>query len=149
MSDGYPIECTLILRRIYNAPVARVWRAWTYPAQLGRWYVAGDDHIIHFCEADVRIGGTYRVGFGRPGTTPYVETGRYTEIVAVKRLAFEEVVTLDDKVMGGSANVIDFRDLGDGRTQLILSCTGEDSWRSGEGWTPCLRSLAAYLESSS
>jgi uncharacterized protein YndB with AHSA1/START domain len=149
MSDDYPIECTLVLRRIYNAPVARVWSAWTDPAQLGLWYVAGDDHIIHFCEADVRVGGTYRVGFGRPGTTPYVETGRYTEIVALKRLAFEEVVTLDDNIMGGSANVIDFKDLGDGRTQLILSCTGEDSWRSGEGWTPCLRSLAAYLASSS
>jgi uncharacterized protein YndB with AHSA1/START domain len=148
MSDGNAIECTLILRRIYSAPVARVWRAWTDPAELGRWYVAGSDHIVHFCEADVRVGGTYRVGFGPPGTTPYVETGRYTEIVPPTKLVFQEQVTLDEKIMGGSANVVELRDLGDGRTQLILTCTGEDSWRSGEGWTPCLRSLAAYLDSS-
>jgi uncharacterized protein YndB with AHSA1/START domain len=148
MRDDPPIECTLILKRIYNAPIARVWRAWTDPAQLGRWYVAGSDHIVHFCEADVRVGGTYRVGFGRPGTTPYVETGRYTEILPTTRLAFEETVTFEGKVLGGSENIIEFRDLGDGRTQLVLSCTGEDSWRSGEGWTPCLRSLAAYLDAS-
>ena len=148
MNEDNPIECSLILRRIYNAPIARVWRAWTEPAELGRWYVAGSDHIVHFCEADVRVGGTYRVGFGPPGTTPYVETGRYTEIVPPTRLAFDEIVTLGEKTLGGSANVIELRDIGDSRTQLILTCAGEDSWRSGEGWTPCLRSLAAYLDAS-
>ena len=110
--------------------------------------------VIHFLSStligvSVPFMGTYRVGFGRPGTTPYIETGHYTEIVPLKRLAFEETVTFEDKIMGGSENVLDFKDLGDGRTQLILACTGEDSWRSGEGWTPCLRSLAAYLASSS
>ena len=100
MNEDNPIECSLILRRIYNAPIARVWRAWTEPTELGRWYVAGSDHIVHFCEADVRVGGTYRVGFGPPGTTPYVETGRYTEIVPPTRLAFDEIVTLGEKNIG-------------------------------------------------
>src|SRR5471030_1424415 len=81
--------------------------------------------LFIFCEADVRVGGTYRVGFGRPGTTPYIETGHYSEIVPLKRLAFEETVTFEDKITGGSENVLDFKDLGDGRTQLVLACTGE------------------------
>jgi uncharacterized protein YndB with AHSA1/START domain len=139
------IECTLILRRIYRRPIERLWRAWTDPAELGKWYVAGADHIVHFAEADVRVGGTYRVGFGPPGTTPYVEMGHYTEVVPMRRLAFAEIVSLDGKALGGSENRIELRDLGDGRTELILTCTGKEAWRSGEGWTPCLEGLARYL----
>jgi uncharacterized protein YndB with AHSA1/START domain len=145
MSGGKnKIGCTLILRRIYDAPVARLWRAWTDPAELARWYVAGDDHIVHFCEADVRVGGTYRIGFAPPGKTPYIETGRYIEIVPNKRLVFEEQVSFEGKRLGGTMNEIEFRDLG-GRTEIVLSSSGEEAWRSGEGWTPCLESLARYL----
>jgi hypothetical protein len=40
---------------------------------------------------------------------------------------------------------VEFVDLGDGRTEIVLTDTGPDSWRSGEGWIPCLASLARYL----
>ncbi|HUO91143.1 MAG TPA: SRPBCC domain-containing protein [Rhizomicrobium sp.] len=143
------IENTLILRRIYDAPVARVWRAWTDPKEFGRWYVAGADHIVHFCEADIRVGGGYRIGFGPPGKTPYVETGHYTEIVPMRRLCFGEMVTHMDDPLGGSECRVELRDLGDGRTELVLTTTGASVWRSGEGWEPCLENLAAFLEKSS
>lgn len=138
------IECTLVLKRIYDAPVERVWKAWTDPAELANWYVAGTDHVVHFCEADVRVGGTYRVGFGPPGKTPYVETGRYMEIVPMKRLVFEESVAFEGKRIHVTLTTVEFRDLG-GRTELVLSCSGDEAWRTGEGWTPCLESLAAFL----
>lgn len=41
--------------------------------------------------------------------------------------------------------MVEFVDLGDGRTEIVLTDTGPDSWRSGEGWIPCLASLARYL----
>lgn len=148
MPDDDAIECTLVLRRTYNASIARVWRSWTEAAELGKWYVAGSDHIVHFAEADVRVGGLYRVGFGPPGSTPYIETGRYTEIVPIKRLAFAESVSLNGEVMQGTSNIVELRDLGAGGTELVLTCTGVNSWRSGEGWMPCLQSLAAYLARS-
>jgi uncharacterized protein YndB with AHSA1/START domain len=139
------VECTLILRRIYNRPVARLWRAWTDVAELGQWYVAGTDHVVHFAEADVRVGGTYRIGFGPAGKTPYVETGHYTEVVPMKRLSFGETVSFESEALGSSETRVEFRDLGSGRTELILTCTGKEVWRSGEGWTPCLESLARYV----
>ena len=141
-------ECTLVLRRIYDAPVERLWRAWTTAEELGLWYLAGHDHIIHFAEVDLRVGGGYRIGFGPPGKTPYIETGRYVEITPMTRLAFDAGVTLGeggDEALVVERMVVEFTDLGDGRTQLLLTDTGPDSWKSGAGWLPCLESLDRYL----
>ena len=138
------VESTLVLKRIYDAPIERVWRAWTDPSELGQWYVAGSDHIVHFCEADVREGGTYRVGFGPAGTTPYVETGTYTEVSAPHRLAFEETVSFEGKRIHTHATLVELRDLG-GSTELSIKSSGSESWRTGEGWTPAMESLARHL----
>ncbi|HLK23037.1 MAG TPA: SRPBCC domain-containing protein [Caulobacteraceae bacterium] len=145
MAEPYRIECTLVLRRIYDAPVERVWAAWTTAEALGRWYMADDDHVVHWAEADVRAGGGYRVAFGKQGATPYIETGVYSEVKPMTRLAWEAGVSLDGKDMIGESIVLEFRDLGDGRTELVLTTTGEESWHSAQGWIPCLNSLARYL----
>jgi len=141
------MECVLVFRRIYDAPIERLWRAWTDPAELGRWYLAGDDHVIHFAEVDLRVGGRFRVSFGQPGKTPYIETNRYTEIVRPTRLAWEGELTVDGRqVPGGAASVVELIDLGGGRTELVLTNTGdEDLWRHREGWIPCLNSLDRLL----
>jgi uncharacterized protein YndB with AHSA1/START domain len=147
MSETQKIECTLILKRVYDAPVERLWRAWT-TEELGRWYMAGDDHVIHFAEIDLRVGGGYRVGFGPPGKTPYVETGTYIEITPMTRLVFDAGVTLGEggtEALAVERMVVEFIDVGGGRTQLILTDTGPDSWKSGEGWLPCLESLARFV----
>jgi uncharacterized protein YndB with AHSA1/START domain len=135
----------LILKRVYARPIARLWRAWTDVTELGQWYMAGTDHIIHFAEADVRIGGSYRIGFGPAGKPPYVETGRYTEVREPTRLAFSEVVALEAEILGGSDNIVELRDLGAGRTELTLTCIGETAWRAAQGWVPCLESLSSHL----
>jgi hypothetical protein len=42
--------------------------------------------------------------------------------------------------------VVELIDLGAGRTELVLTNTGdEDLWRHGEGWIPCLNSLERWL----
>lgn len=38
--------CVLIFRRVYDAPVERVWRALTEASELGQWFLAGDDHVV-------------------------------------------------------------------------------------------------------
>jgi uncharacterized protein YndB with AHSA1/START domain len=150
MSDPNETECVLILRRVYDAPLERVWQAWTDATELAKWYLAGDDHVIHYAQADVREGGEYRVAFGPPGQPPYVEIGQYSEVVPLKRLAFQAIVAVSeaDRAAGlahAETVVVEFIDLGDGRTQIVLTDTGPDSWRSGEGWVPCFASLGRYL----
>ena len=140
------IECSLTLKRIFDVPVARLWRAWTDPAELGRWYVAGPDHIVHFCEADVRVGGKYRVGFGPPGTKPYVETGTYTEVVPTTRLCFEESVSIEGKALHTNLTVIDFRELGAKRSQLILTSIGKRVGGRAKVGRPAWKVLPHFLQ---
>lgn len=43
--------------RVFNAPRAMVWKAWTEPELLARWYGPGVETIIH--EFDLRPGGQW------------------------------------------------------------------------------------------
>ena len=145
MPEPRAVECVLILKRIYDAPVERVWAAWTTAEALGKWYMADDEHVVHWAEADVRVGGEYRVAFGKPGATPYIETGVFREVKPMVRLAWEAAVSLAGEAMIGESIVLEFRDLGEGRTELVLTSTGEECWHSAQGWIPCLNSLARHL----
>ncbi len=46
-----------VLDRVFNAPRELVWRAWTDPELLSRWYGPGVETIIH--EFDLRPGGMW------------------------------------------------------------------------------------------
>lgn len=51
-----PVEYRLV--RVFNAPRAMVWRSWTEPELLARWYGPGVETIIH--EFDLKPGGQWR-----------------------------------------------------------------------------------------
>src|SRR5262245_61774395 len=80
----HKVEGTLIVRRIFEAPIDMLWAACTRPEHLSHWWVGGWDHVVHFAETDVRVGGQHRVGFGPAGAQPYIEVGEYTEVIPLK-----------------------------------------------------------------
>jgi uncharacterized protein YndB with AHSA1/START domain len=139
------VDCTVILKRDYAAPLARVWRAWSTADELALWYRPETDHVIHFAECDFRVGGAYRIGFGPSGEAPLIETGRYVEIEPMRRIVFDEEVTRDGAFIHGGRDHVEFVDLGSGRTRVIVTATGHEVWRAGGGWTGALESLAAFL----
>lgn len=62
------------LERIYDAPLATVWQAWTNPEQLKQWW--GPENVtIPECEVDLRVGGNfYIVMEAGEGMGPYKGT---------------------------------------------------------------------------
>lgn len=46
--------------RIYDAPIEKVWRAWTDPEELKKWW-GPDNVIIPECEIDLRVGGKFYI----------------------------------------------------------------------------------------
>jgi uncharacterized protein YndB with AHSA1/START domain len=48
------------LEKTYDAPLEKVWQAWTDPAQLKQWW--GPDNVtIPECEVDLRVGGKFYI----------------------------------------------------------------------------------------
>lgn len=46
----------VLFSRVFDAPLARVWKAWTDPAEIKKWW--GPDNVtIPECEIDLRVGG--------------------------------------------------------------------------------------------
>lgn len=80
-------ETVLVLKRRFDAPRARVYRAWTDPAEISRWW--GPDGVtVPLCEVDLRVGGTFRSCMHHADGDDYYLTCVYVEIVPNERLVF-------------------------------------------------------------
>jgi len=74
-----------VLDRRFNAPRALVWRSWTEPELLARWYGPGVETIIH--KLDVQPGGLWLNEMKMGGGSHYQRV-EYTEVVAPERLVW-------------------------------------------------------------
>ncbi len=77
----------LIITRIFDAPREVVFKAWTDPKQLQRWW--GPKGFTNpVCDVDVRPGGAIRIHMRAPDGVVYPMTGVFHEIVEPERLVF-------------------------------------------------------------
>lgn len=79
---------SLILKRRLRADPARVFRAWTNPEDLGRWFGPGPAEVTK-AEVDLREGGRYHIVFRTvdDGESHDV-SGEYREVVPDEKLVF-------------------------------------------------------------
>ena len=139
----------LLFTRVFDAPRSLVFRAWTDPKQLVKWF-APEGFSVAFLEMDVRPGGAWRKCMRSPEGLEYWRRGVYLEIVKPERLVFtyisddpasdpehETVVTMifEDQ---GSKTLMTFRQ------QEFESIAERDSHRFG--WGSCMQRFAAWLE---
>ena len=83
-----PEERTLVVTRVFNAPRALVFKAWTDPAMILKWMGPRSHPAVHV-EQDVREGGAWRICL-RPkdGGRDLWQGGIYHEVSAPERLIF-------------------------------------------------------------
>ena len=114
----------LVIERLLDAPRALVWRAWTTPEHLRRWW-APRPYETPECEMDLRPGGAFYTrmtgpdGFDEAGTSCFLEVVEGERIVWTSALgagyrpsdlppagcgafAFTAIVTLADAAGGGT-----------------------------------------------
>ncbi|MEM6556382.1 MAG: SRPBCC domain-containing protein [Pseudomonadota bacterium] len=72
-----------VLEREFNAPRALVWRSWTEPDLLAKWYGPGVETVIH--ALDVRPGGQW-LNEMKMGDSSGYQKSVYTEVVPPERL---------------------------------------------------------------
>jgi uncharacterized protein YndB with AHSA1/START domain len=110
-------ERELVITRTFDGPPRIVYEAWTRPELLKRWWVPKSSGAFFLsCEADVRVGGTYRFVFGHPAAPePVAFFGRYIEVTPQSRLVW----TNDEAGDAGQVTTVTFEDIG-GKTLVVM-----------------------------
>ena len=75
----------VVITRMFDAPRSLVWRAWTEPEHVMRWW-GPKDFISPTCTIDLRVGGSYLFCMQAPDGQKYWSTGVYREIVPLERI---------------------------------------------------------------
>ncbi|HEX4452692.1 MAG TPA: SRPBCC family protein [Kofleriaceae bacterium] len=106
----------LVVTRTFNAPPRLVFEAWTKPELLKQWWAPKSTGVtLLSCEADVRVGGTYRFVFGFGAGEPMAFHGKYVEVVAPSRLVW----TSDEDTGGGAVTTVTFEEVA-GKTRVVV-----------------------------
>lgn len=111
-----PTDREIHVERIFNAPRARVWQAFTDPKLVAQWWGRGNKLVIERME--VERGGHWRYIEHSPDG-PHGFEGRYREVTPPQRL----VQTFEWDGMPGYVMIetVNFEDLGDGRTRVVTT----------------------------
>jgi uncharacterized protein YndB with AHSA1/START domain len=144
-------ERELVITRIFDAPCRFVFKMWTEPEHLVRWWGPRGFTTISG-RTDVRPGGAWSRSMRAPDGSVIRKYGVYREIVMPKRLVFT-YVTDDPAGNPGPETLVTvtFTDLG-GKTRLTLHQVGFESVLAREahhgGWPSCLERLAEHLSAN-
>ncbi len=144
-SFGATSTVTLRLTRVFAAPRAAVFRAWTEPDRLARWWWPARFGTVY--EVDLRVGGRYHFKtLDVPGMGVLEVGGVFLEVRAPERLVYtwrwagEETRT---------RVAIDFHDRGES-TEVVLTHQGfagaEERGNHAVGWTDCLDRLDDLIQ---
>ncbi|MBS0531632.1 MAG: SRPBCC domain-containing protein [Proteobacteria bacterium] len=139
---------TLVIVRVFDAPVNLVWQAWTQDEHLRKWS-APRGYAMVSSEGDLRAGGTWRACMRAPDGSELWLGGVYRELVENRLLVMTHYWDEENGRPGPETLVtVRFEDLG-GRTRMTFEQAGFDSVPSrdghAEGWNECFDILAAHL----
>ncbi|MDK2917038.1 MAG: hypothetical protein PWR25_1595 [Euryarchaeota archaeon] len=151
----------LFIQRIFAASRDRVWKAWTDPELIARWWGPASFTGLDF-RVDLREGGRYLFGMRLPDGRDFWSTGVYREIVTGERLVFTDsfadaegnVVPASHYGMSGDwpqelLVTVTFEEH-DGETKMTLRHegipAGEDRDMTEAGWNESLDRLAELLK---
>ena len=108
-------ERELLVTRTFNGPARLVFEAWTKPELLKRWWAPKSTGMsLLSCEADVRVGGSYRFEFGHETSKPMAFFGKYIEVTPYSRLVWTNEESDD-----GAVTTVTFEEK-DGKTLLVM-----------------------------
>ncbi|MEY9962651.1 uncharacterized protein YndB with AHSA1/START domain [Streptacidiphilus sp. MAP12-16] len=105
---------TIRIVREFDAPPARVYRAWTDPDLVVQW-LGPKDTSMKIDYWDARTGGSYRYSAWRDGVEIAAFYGSFHEVRPDRRLV--QTFTFEGYPDGVSLETMVFEDLGNGRTR--------------------------------
>lgn len=76
-----------IITRIFDAPRALVWKAWTDPAYVTRWW-GPKGFTSPLCRIDLRVGGRFTYCMRTPDGHDFYNGGEFLEIVPLEKIVW-------------------------------------------------------------
>jgi uncharacterized protein YndB with AHSA1/START domain len=152
----------LVIERVFDAPRELVWRAWTEPERLMRWY-GPKSMSLQACEIDFRVDGRYLYGMRSPEGYEYWTAGVYREIVPLERwVATESLADADGNLVPPAhygmpddaptemTVIVMLEDVDGGKTKLTLrhiAAWPNDAMAAGAagGWNEAFDKLEALF----
>ena len=151
----------LVVTRVFDAPRALVWKAWTDPKYVAQWW-GPKDFTSPVCKMDFRGGGKFLFCMRAPDGQEVWSGGEYHEIVVHEKIVYSMYFAdtegnkveaaqygIGHEAMDDAHDVIIFEDFGNGQTKLTL--IGNESMESAknsgqvEGWNQILDKVAAVV----
>lgn len=116
-NDADP-ERDLILTRIIDVPADKLFRCWTTPELLPKWFCPPPWRVSK-AVMDVRAGGNSLITMNGPNGEVVDNPGVYLEVIENEKIVFTDAFTQAWKPSAKPfmTGVITFDDLGDGRTR--------------------------------
>jgi uncharacterized protein YndB with AHSA1/START domain len=160
MVDSSTYQDSVVLDRVFDAPIDLVWKMWTDPVSFKAWYGPAGA-TVPVAELDVRAGGRRRVCMA-VGPTQMWFTGEHVEVIEPTRLVYTETMadehgnSISPEALGmppktpGTTEVTVVLDEVDGGTRVTLIHAGVPA-ESGaaRGWNAAFDKLAAELRAAS
>ncbi len=100
-------ETDLVLERVVDVPPERVWKAWTTPEQILKWFTPAPWKTVE-CQLDLRPGGRFHTVMQSPEGERFPNDGCYLEVVENRRLTWTSVLGADYRPIKSGAEGIDF-----------------------------------------
>lgn len=146
-------ERALVMTRIFDAPPALMFKAWTEPEHLARWW-GPHGFTLPSCKMDLRPGGAFRFQMRSAEGTDHWLRGVYKEIDPPHRLVLTWAWENTEGQMGSVGHetllTVTFADY-QGKTKLTMRQAEFESVDARDahnrGWTGALERLAGYAQS--
>jgi len=125
-----------------NAPVARIWDAYTTPEEIKQWNSASADWHTIKSTVDLRVGGTFTSRMeAKDGSFGFDFTGTYIKILPQKLIeyTFGDRTGIVEFIPGGNGVLV--RVTFDAETQNSIE-------QQRQGWQAILNNFAKHVEAS-
>jgi uncharacterized protein YndB with AHSA1/START domain len=141
-------DLTVTVRKTVNAPLEKVWKGFTEPAQMVKWF--GCDRVTNIqISQDFRVGGKYRIeGDNREEGDKVAVYGIFKEIIENKKVVY--TWSNESKVYPAENTVVSAEFIAKGdSTEIVVEHTKFASEKAKEGhtqgWTQSLDKFATLF----
>lgn len=137
---------TIYIEEIFRAPYDKVFKAWTTPESLKKWFLAEDGVTVINAELDLEVGGSYLIEVLYPGYEPSKISGEFLEVKKPNSLEY----TWLTPVLNGRKTKVDVEFIAlDSGSKIQLTHgefnTTEEMQLHIDGWKGCIRQLSKFL----